>query len=886
MYKFFLACLLATALLGLPPVRTQATVPPPKKLTLAQALTTAAPPDGIWLTVSAEQVALPDGTPPPEAGASLAEIAAAFGDQTSAVGMVTVLALSTMAVLNTSPDPPDLSADLGGYEALKMLAASLDDSQWAMLISASGLGLSDLTDETQRGLFHALFARGRLWVGSEDPALSVLPDVQRTDVRDVSDQIEATRIRLGQTAHFYLHDTQGKNIYWSGHRPDAASRLHTWHPKFEPLPAEHGIVLKATVPNTPKSSNLDWGRPALQAAIPTVGIKTVGDLVSRIGLKTGLELYADPHYSSRTVALGGKAASASAADLLQALCLSIAGTFRQVGPAYVLTDDLLGVGVRRKRLQEWEMDASNASSHIGDEAGQFMLSHRANDSRKLSGFGDPLAVTAEEMAATPNDELIPGIPKSLENMYPFAKLSPAQQAWLRQTAAEYAEKRIMDDDPPRNADLTHNVDFRANYQLQLLVPTVSTPVDTNLQSPVFMLYYPGSAALYDTLRKLEPDEKAKAAAKLPPAPPLAPELHRGHIRAVLAHPRSAKDVDALVATMQTLGLNQLWLDAFSDGTDHVKASAASGPDIITEAITRTRGTGIGVYADLSLLSWGGDPPEAAIDVTLDGLNTRQQAVAEDKNRTEGQYDDDGKPVTFIAPPVQVSPFAAVVSEQLTALVKDLADRPGLSGLVWEDADTDSDLGYTPAMRLAFLRSAHADPWDITQDNSLRANVSLPLFDDSAIDAALSTRWAKTHTEVAAALLNELRRVAVGSSGNALPILVEQPEPVDVPWVVSWDDPKSLPPPLRDLSPGENYTPPDRISRAARSQGKTLVRVEAIKNDGDTEALARQLQDDAEALPADGFVLVFGDNGVTQGGAPLDSLVHAVSAQKMKQKTVK
>ena len=64
-----------------------------------------------------------------------------------------------------------------------------------------------------------------------------------------------------------------------------------------------------------------------------------------------MELYADPRYSDRKLSVQGT--SASAGDLLRALALAVTGTWRVVGPAYLLTDDLEGLGVRQGRIQDW-----------------------------------------------------------------------------------------------------------------------------------------------------------------------------------------------------------------------------------------------------------------------------------------------------------------------------------------------------------------------------------------------------------------------------------------------------------------------------------------------------------------------------------------------------
>ena len=868
--------------------------PLPKKLTLAQALATAPPPaDGLLLTVSAEQVTLPDGTDPPPADASTGDIAAAFDDQTVSFGSVTAAAPQMMAVLNTQPDAPDIGKDLNFSTALKMLAASLDDSQWQALTSERGLGLDDLTDDIQRGLFHALFSHGQLWIGSEDPALADVPEEKRSDVQNVSDQIDATRICLGQTAHMYLHNTAGKPIYQTLDRPDAAQRLHVFHPKHAPPPTEYGVELSAVVPNALKSSDLDYDSPALQVAVPVAGLKTVGDLVAHIGLRTKCELYADPHYAARTLTVQGAAAAEPAADLLQALCLCVTGTFRRVGPAYVLTDDLIGVGTRRKRLDDWEAEADHARDILRDQAGSAMLHRRASTARKLASLGDPLAVTPEEMASLPDDTGMPGLPQAFGNSQPVAKMSPAQQAWIRQAAAEYNDKLHTDPETSGRpeADAAHHADLSVNYRVQLLVPGQSLPVDASI-SPLFLLYYPGEDELMANAKVQNATEWAKAQAKLPPAPPLSAMLHLGRCRTVLGHPRTAKDVDALVAAMQKMGLNTLLLDVFSGGINHVKTSAANGTDILTEALTRTRGTGIAVFADLSLLAWGDAPPEAAQDLTVDGQNSRNAAIQAHQVNPQANYDySTGDPIPFAAPPVAASPSSPEVQATLTTLAQDTKARLGLAGLVWEDAGRDADLGYTLPMRLAFLRSAHTDPLDLTKGlDALQAKTKLPLFDDAAIDTAVSALWTKSQTQTNTSLLEQLRSAA--QTNTAIPILMEQGWNSHD-WYASWDDPQSPPPPQRELSFHEGYDANvAAIKRVARTQGRIVLRRESIENDGDTAALSRKLQDDAKTLPGDGFVLDFRREEVTQGAAPLASLVQVVSEEnsgdrgKTVQKTVK
>ncbi len=854
----------------------------PAPLTLAKALLAApAPSQGIVLAVGADKVTLPAGvTAPPPGEADAPRIAAAFGEQTQTFGVITAVAPATRVILNDNPAAPDLSADLSPFTAFKMLAASLDDSQWAALTSERGLGLTDLTDPTQQLLFHALFRHGHLWVASQDPALAGLPDNQRTDTRDVSDQIGGVRVRLGQTADLNVHDRLGKTIYYSQKPPDALQRLHTWSPKQDPPAAQHNVALRAEIANAPRSGDLHLDDAAFQASIPLTGLRTVDDLVARIAARTHRELYADPHYAKRTLTLIGPTPSAPASDLLGALALAVAGTYRQVGPAFVLTDDLIGVGTRRKRVSEWEDAARDSQSVLSAQAGEALLKRRVSAARTLPSFGNPVALTPSQLAAMTADPTMPDLPGE-QPSYPFAKLTPAQQEWARSTAAAYEEERasgtlpdFLANDDPQDADPSGPVDIYANANVQLLIPNVEGPVDTDLQHPMFMLFWPGLA--------IAEENEHKATQKPPviaPAPPLRPLLRSRPRRALLGHPRTVADVDALVAAMQKIGLNELWLDVFSDGTARVPGTTLSdktlppdAPDILAEALTKTQGTGIAVYADLSLLSWGSAPPEAARDLSIEGETSREMAVHAHDRSQEQDFDDAGKPIVFAPPPVAVSPLSAQVRGGLTTLVRTLAARPRLAGFVWEDAEADNALGYTPEMRLMFLRIVHADPVDITPDVSATGDVSLPTFDDAAADKALPPLWDKARLQINAALLGGMRQ-ALPPTTAARPILMEQ-SAVRTEWLASWDDPRQLPPPLRPLFADAPYPSPERIAVEARKQGRAVLLRERVPDAGDTDSLARALQTDLKNAPWDGFVLDFADEDVTRGVHPLDALIRA------------
>ena len=846
----------------------------PAPLTLAQALTHLPPPaKGVLLTVGADKVALPDGTLPPPADASPTVLANTFGDIAQDFGAVTTLAPATRVLLNSSPLAPDLSTGVSSLTGFKMLTAELDDAQWKALTSESGLGLADLTDDTQRLLFHGLFPQGQLWVATRDAAQEKPPKEQRTDTRNVSDQIDGVRLRIRQTSHIYLHDKRGQPMFFSGPAADP-SGLYIWHPENR-FPRAQNVILRAIVLNTPKPSDLPLGDARFQQTVSLMGTKTVAELIARIAAKTHTEIYADPHYAARTLTIIGPAQEAPAADVLRALALAVAGAYRQVGSAFVLTDDIEGVGTRRTRLAKWDDTATVVMLKLKDEAGEMMLKRRLSQARSLPTFGDPLALTPEQMAGLKDSSILPGVPGEDWN-YPYAKLTPAQQRQALRIADAYEDALSTQADsstaPPRKPDPTGAVILSPYYAVQYLIPTVQGLVEGNNSIDITSLYYPGHAtspnAAAEEAKEAEEDAPPKAA--LPPALPLPLLLRSRPRRAVIGHPTTPAAVDALIAAMQKVGLNELWLDVFSQGKSRL---ADTDTDILTEALTKTQDTGITVYADLSLLPWGSSPPKDTWDLDILGQNSQQAAIADHAHSGSAEDDSDaaGKLVAYVPPPVLVSPASASVRKTLVDMVRGLASRPGLAGFIWADAVRGGDLGYTPEMRLAFLRAFHADPMDIDIPNDLLGDVSLLTFDDKAVDTALTAQWNDARIGANAFLLTQMRAAIPASVGK--PILMERSEN-GTHSLVRWDDPRQMPPPLWTF-PSEGVT---------ANQSRTSL-VVSVRDAADTEALARKLQ---KALtppaakakaPWDGYVLDFDDPHVTDSTEPLRDLIRAVTPKE-------
>ncbi|MGC8068746.1 hypothetical protein, partial [Salmonella enterica] len=86
--------------------------------------------------------------------------------------------------------------------------------------------------------------------------------------------------------------------------------------------------------NREKPSQLNYKLPALAVEIRLDGIKNVKELFKAIREQCSVEIYPDFRLASYDLKVQGEAAPA--ADILRAAALCVGGTYRQVGPAYVL----------------------------------------------------------------------------------------------------------------------------------------------------------------------------------------------------------------------------------------------------------------------------------------------------------------------------------------------------------------------------------------------------------------------------------------------------------------------------------------------------------------------------------------------------------------------
>ncbi len=880
-----------------PSAFTQAALPaapPMSPSPLARALAEVSlPAHSVILAVDTDKVTRLVEAGSTDKAATLFDVAAKFDLITQDFGSVTALAPATQAVVNADPDDPNPYLDMNRNELLTLLCATLTDAQWQAMTSPGGVALSDLIAPDQKHILAALFPGNSLHVqpvspGSVQEMLEGMAAAQKSGklysppgLRDVTGDLPRARLRLGERTAFMLPTGPRGVSGYSGGGDDTSGLHYSVFGDAEAsafLPAPHspetlyGIRLADEAPNLLKAADLDYDAPAFRAAVTLSGLKTVGALVAKISAVTRIEIHADPHLAGKTLTILGGSKSASASDLLRALALCLTGTYRAVGPAYVLTEDLVGAGVIHQRWADVERRVMDEKQSLMMDVGTTLAArHSPHD---LQGLGDPADLTAAQRdqalqvgGVRQGDALYP--PGTL--FLPLNKLTPGQQEAVQRGAEQREEiTKLIPGLGTGQPDMSQNIMLTVTPTWQVVLPSLDGPVTLGEVIAITNLFaYPPMGG---------PGTPAAPPATGSPIPPPKPPLLAAVLapiprRAVFAEVGTVKQVDSLVASMQTVGLNQLWLATFSQGVDHT--------DLLAEALRVCKGTDVSVYAVLDLLTWSSKTPDAQRDRNIFGEDSAE-ANAHFK-RTEPDFLLTEEGMEFTLPPDQIlaNPTDPAVQKKLTTLVKTLAAQPGLAGLVWQGDESpgydpladfsgghdDRRLGYDVLVRLAFLRQTGADPLDVPPNrDSLGIDGLLWRGGDGSDAYALTDQWSSFPAGADRALLDGLY-AAARSVAPAMPIFLRQRHDAEIGlgWYGSWDDPRK-PPPIyhspQDQGPmgllqDSSGTPAARPRDVqARSQSRISLTLMSGWPDESASDLAQDIRDQTLGQHWDGFVLNF------------------------------
>lgn len=709
-------------------------------------------------------------------------VAPFFGRKIVRAGSLTVLAPTTMIVLNDRPGRGDPLAGMRRDERMRYFASLLSRDQWRRLASPQGLGAGDL-DPDQRALF-----------------LSLLPDPFRLQrVRDepgggqrylengkvtlTPGQRAQVRLRVNRSLQM-LHPLVGQpNSYTSTGQPpralggegeDVSRFIVEYSGEYGGNPDAYGVTLRRELPNRLKTGHLDFDAPALQGAVSLLppGNRdgdgdnapaaapaatkplTVAELCGRVSQAAGMEIMADRRVAGLSVWTRGE--SARAGDVLRALCWAVTGTFRRVGSLYLLTDDVEGIGARRARIADWAREVSMR----GNKQRQ-TLDKRVRDMQpgKFLDFapGDTLALDADALKMIRDRQRAPrkpGAPNPSE--IPLSDLPPGLAQIARDQATALQAQRSGDGVGIRTDRVRLDVQTRVSY----LVPEAGA-----LEAQGMYLY---------NIPALPEDDPNTPG---PPSEP-PPVVFPAHMAARILYVAPATPAEARTAARaaRARGLTHLWVN--------VPGDEPAGKTLLTAAVQAGRAEGLLVFGVVPLLrrpllaaAPAVSPEEDAApvasedaavpadassplprsgsdDVSLDLTVQGETGAAWSRRRF--RLPDAQEPWTRV-PLIHTAgdwlrPDAPATFERVKTRLLDLSATPGLTGLVltgtaapgyadpgqpnrggyWTPGD-ERDFGYTPANRFAFLRQESIDPIDLVGSSSYAGNadLNLPFFSENA-----------------------------------------------------------------------------------------------------------------------------------------------------------
>ena len=815
--------------------------------------------------------AMPD-TPVPVASqlpTKVGDFESLFKFQPVKIGDLTVFAPVTMTILSVDFPEPNIYANMQQGDAFKLLAATLSDDQWKALVNDQGLGPQDLNSDNQRSLWTAAL---------RFPAKVVLHkegDIYNAgEGTDITNKLDQVKIHLSRSVDVEIPISD--NSYTMASSPETGNKSAT--PKYDventwqPDSGVSGFVPKQVVPNVPKPSELDYSDIRFNTPVSLAAAPNLGVLIMRIGLATKTELYCDKRMEKFRISMSPAAGTARAGDILKCLALAVTGTYRRVGPAFILTNDLIGMGTKIALLSDYNQRASNLlRTPLGEAGDKISASHSIWDLPLTSAAA--VDITPEEhkklIAQNPWD----GSSSSLT--LTLADMTPAQKASVQESYNQMVKNpQVYEHGKP---SISGKIMLECRAELHMSVPGV----DGDISLSDFSLWnlFQGSDDARQKHYQAISDAKAAAQAQSKnPAPtasavPLTDQFRAvTPRRAVVVTPTTVVETTAIVAKAQALGFNQVFVNVFSDSSVHgaylTGDISKTGIAMLNAAIKAAHGRGIAVFAYVDLLTWPKDTPSALRDLDIRGEDSAAELVRQQMTwaNLSGPYlGPSAKDL-----PVSVSPLNPQVQKVLLLVHQELAEVPGLAGIVWVDVAAagygphiymnSDEFGYTKPLRLAFLRKEHADPVDMAA-NGFYVNVDLtiPLMQlDNAAGSSLQQDWLTYRATGLDTFLRQLR--ATVDPPQAVPnqakmFLVSELSDYYEGWFGSWDSPTaSFPTYHQSWEDGANSTkyPSDASKQAAMESRISYANLRFGTND-DYGALVKSTRDEFKTSHWDGVV---------------------------------
>ncbi|MBC8104896.1 MAG: hypothetical protein H7Z41_20165 [Cytophagales bacterium] len=702
--------------------------------------------------------------------ASLRALARHFDRKLVPLGSLTVLAPTLMVEIGPPAGPPVPIGAMDRLDGLRYLLAALRPDQWRAITSDGGLPVAALTPAQTQWLDYV--------APTTAPGPAAPPGTGRS--RGITDaERKNARLRLtrelqgglnsleepegggyGFSAGKLYPGTLAKPVDFLGSDDDESDQ------RTEALRKARKPVYRTVRSSAVKPGDLDLSLNGPNAQVLSRAVSlaadpgglTLGDLIRRVAKTTGWEFYADSRVASLPVLAlyAPRQETVRAGDLLRGLCWTVTGTLRRVGPwegppAYVLTDDQEGIGTRIARIVEWERAAELLAGSSEETA---------NAAIKASGAGDLLRYASDDPYA-PTSDLAGEVLRRFKNHPPgedglvdASRLPTALQDFVKEMAERYAG----DPSEPRRLR-TDRVRIEPTLSFALLLPgggKLRTDSIYISEDTIFTALLPGG----DPPRPLSPAAAEPAAGgeggsqrKLPTAKTAPRPLVMAASAATVDEARS------LVREARRYGFGQLWVQS---------PPTAAGRETLAAAISEGKSASptVLVWAVTSLCKSSETAPvsdsRAAVALNRDRNILGETSSEYARRRTAAPGGEDDRIIegirNLIAPPGDVlrTDMPAFAAVRIRAAL-DLAAVPGLGGLAltdtaapgyvpfrpledsapgWWYAFGDSgDFGYTPEMRLDFLRKEGYDPLDLSVSGMQylsNGGASLPFFPDQGV----------------------------------------------------------------------------------------------------------------------------------------------------------
>lgn len=621
----------------------------------------------------------------------------AYSRQKIKVGDLTAIVPTEMVVIDDSfRNPGSLTDGLPTETKLLYLLQSLTPEQWKRA-NGSGIGLSDLQGE-QKDVFRSLLPKRVAWntyrvkkdgIALEEVGKGEVPEDKLLDVRVRLTRSLEIETNLEDQASYTNHTTdlfRGKpgDLYLS--REGQFEEGDTY-----------GLEVKQRVPNVLKTAHLPYPDAAFEPLVDLKGTHTLREALAAIGQATGQEIHADLRVADLKVTLLN--GPARARDLLKALALGVTGTYRRVGPAYVLSSDLMGHGTRKLRFALWWEDMRQRTHRLSEEWRK-KIGDRAD--RVQFGGTDPFAPNASMQAHLAIQDETPNRDKISAN-----ELSPALRDYLNQINRHYPHQRID----------TSKVRLESQLRFGFVLPD---------GRPLNLEYQPlGQRSQFET-RPVHPrPEPPKIGLPIPLPEKVVPRLAiRTEAPAVA---KSAVDF------AHARGFRELWIETRS-------------PAALAAALEAGKKHSLPIR--LLLRPWNAPTPD--LDRTILGDAGSQVATRLgdlDLWKTTTTY----RPNESLVGTDRITPGDPSLPA-LWASYQTLAATPGIAGVVISEAVTPGYespekppmgfsraiaeariFGYAANQRLAFLRRYGMDPVDIVgEDLMVGPDLRQPFFLDDEL----------------------------------------------------------------------------------------------------------------------------------------------------------